>query len=87
MRRQTATVVASYDGGPAGSDPIRELDRVRLLTSAVGDGNERVPMGSTGTVVGIYAGGAAFEVEFSKPVDTLVTIEARSVLLVERSRD
>ncbi|MCJ2091326.1 DUF4926 domain-containing protein [Methylobacterium sp. J-072] len=44
-----------------------------------------VPAGTTGTVVAIYADGEAFEVEFTEPVDTLATVEADTVCLVERA--
>lgn len=73
---------------PTGADadePVRELDRVRVLRSVVGDDDRTVPAGATGTVVAIYADGAAFEVEFTEPVDTLATVDAATVCLVERA--
>ncbi|MCJ2050848.1 DUF4926 domain-containing protein [Methylobacterium sp. J-070] len=50
-----------------------------------GDDDLTVPAGATGTVVAVYADGAAFEVEFTDPIDTLATVEADTVCLVERA--
>lgn len=83
--RHPISALAGFDGGLDDGAPIRELDRVRVLEPVTGDGDEPIPAGSTGTVVGIYAQGAAFEVEFTEPVDALATIEARSLLMVERA--
>jgi hypothetical protein len=46
-----------------------------------------VPAGSIGTVVAIWAGGQAFEVEFTRPVDALATIKPDRLELVERAVD
>lgn len=83
-RRQAAPPVAARGGDPAGSAPIGELDRVRLLSAVLGDDDQCIPAGSTGTVVGIYAGGDAFEVEFTQPFDALATVDGRSVVVIER---
>lgn len=83
-RRQSAPSAAARDGAPAGDAPIRELDRVRLLSTVRGDDDQRIPEGATGTVVGIYDGGSAFEVEFALPVDALATVDGCAVVLVER---
>jgi hypothetical protein len=66
------------------TEAIRELDRVQILQAISGDDDLRVPAGATGTVVAIYAGGEAFDVEFTEPVDTLATVEATALRLVER---
>ena len=71
--------------GGLGPEPVRELDRVRILRAVLGDDAVTVPAGTTGTVVAIYADGEAFEVEFTEPVDTLATVEADTVCLVERA--
>ncbi len=73
---------------PAGAESdgrVRELDRVRVLRAVTGDDDLTVPAGATGTVVAVYADGAAFEVEFTDPIDTLATVEADTVCLVERA--
>jgi Domain of unknown function (DUF4926) len=54
--------------------PIGELDRVVLQSDLTVDGR-RLPRGSSGTVVAIWGGGEAFEVEFTKPFACLATIE------------
>lgn len=85
FRRNISPFAAGIGGGPGGEAPIRELDRVRLLATVMGDTKEKIPMGSTGTVVAVYAQGEAYEVEFATPVDTLATVDSRQVLLVERA--
>ena len=71
--------------GGLGPEPVRELDRVRVLRAVLGDDDMTVPAGTTGTVVAVYADGEAFEVEFTDPVDTLATVDADTVCLVERA--
>lgn len=58
---------------------MAELDRVTLGRDVEGDDGETVPAGATGTVVGIWAGGAAFEVEFTAPVSALATVRAEAI--------
>ena len=53
---------------------IAELDRVVLKSDVTVDGKS-LPSGSIGTVVAIWGGGEAFEVEFSEPIACLATIE------------
>ena len=50
-----------------------DLDLVRLTQPATTDEGETVPAGARGTVVGIWSGGKAYEVEFEAG---LVTVEA-----------
>lgn len=83
-RRLSAPSGPERGGDPADGPPIRELDRVRLLSAVTGDDAQPVPACATGTVVGIYAAGEAFEVEFTRPVDTLATVDGRAVTLVAR---
>lgn len=64
---------------------IQELDRVELLKDILGDDKVMLPSGSAGTVVAIWAGGAAVEVEFTWPVDALATVEADLLSKVERA--
>lgn len=59
--------------------PILELDRVTLANAVESDDGEIVPAGSTGTVVGIWAKGAAFEVEFAHPFSALATVRADAI--------
>lgn len=74
---KTLTKLTKRGAGERAS--IAELDRVTLAQEVEGDYGERVPAGSTGTVVGIWAGGAAFEVEFTQPVDALATVKAGAI--------
>lgn len=64
---------------------IEELDRIELLTDVLADDAVSVPAGSVGTVVAIWAGGAAFEVEFTRPVDALATVDAAVLRVVGRA--
>lgn len=45
-----------------------ELSVVETLRPVVTDDGAAVPAGSRGTIVAIYGGGAAYEVEFARPV-------------------
>jgi hypothetical protein len=44
-------------------------------------GHKILPRGSRGTVVGVWADGCAYEVEFMKPFHCLITIEADELKL------
>ena len=48
-----------------------DLDLVRVLTDAKTDEGEVVPSGTRGTIVGMYAEGAAYEVEFEAGLATV----------------
>ncbi|WP_091718483.1 hypothetical protein [Methylobacterium phyllostachyos] len=72
------------DRAPTGA-LFRELDRVRTLTDTVGEDGEPVPAGSTGTIVAVWNGGAAFDVEFTRPVEALAAIAPNQLALVERA--
>lgn len=88
MASRLLTVVAETSLPPvSGSEvgPVRELDRVALLADVVGDDEVNVPAGSVGTVVAVWGQGAAFEVEFTRPVDALATVEAALLKVVERA--
>ncbi|WP_204561862.1 DUF4926 domain-containing protein [Azospirillum palustre] len=54
-------------------EPIEELTRVEL-SKPVEPEDGVLPAGSVGTVVGIYRGGAAYEVEFAKPFHAVATV-------------
>ena len=70
-----------------GGAAFRQLDRVQTLADMIGEDGERVPVGSTGTVVAIWGAGAAFDVEFTRPVETLAAIEPDLLRLVEHAGD
>ena len=77
MLMRLAAVPAPVD--PAeGSVPIEgndELARVELLHDATTDAGQIVRAGSIGTVVGVWAGRRAYEVEFPGAVEGLATVE------------
>jgi hypothetical protein len=66
----------SLPGSPA---EIRELDLVKLAVPVRSDAGQDVPAGAVGTVVGIWAGGSGFEVEFSEPFEALATVRSREI--------
>lgn len=57
---------------------LTELARVRL-TSAVRDGDVAYPAGSTGTIVHVYRGGEALEIEVTTPLHGVITVGAAAV--------
>ncbi len=65
---------------PVGSRQRRafeELDDVTLVAPVhVASLDQDLPAGAHGTVVGIWQGGRAYEVEFSEPFECLVTVPA-----------
>lgn len=61
------------------STGIRELDLVTLAVPVRSDEGHDVPAGSVGTVVGIWAGGSGFEVEFLEPFEALATVRSREI--------
>jgi hypothetical protein len=60
----------------APSEALPELKMVVLLRPAETDAGVSKPSGSTGTIVGVWAGGEAYEVEFSEPEGALATVRA-----------
>ena len=65
--------------GKATPPAIEELSRVALATDLEVEGG-RLPAGSTGTVVGIYRQGAAYEIEFTQPFHVVATVRADAIL-------
>jgi hypothetical protein len=66
---------------PLKSETLPEFGKVRLLRDVVFYGT-RFPEGSTGTVVEIHDGGAAYEVEFSTPAEEVVGVRREDLLAV-----
>lgn len=60
-----------------GAAALPELSRVSLIRAA-----GCLPAGSVGTVVHVYSEGRAYEVEFTEPVRTVVTVQAADVRIV-----
>lgn len=65
--------------------PIDELDRVTLGADVASDEGEIVPAGSSGTVVGVWGAGEAYEVEFFKPFPALATVAADLISAHQRT--
>lgn len=74
--------VASHRPAPAAGvsalPGIEELSRVVLCRDVVAEGG-RLPAGAAGTVVGVYRGGATYEVEFTKPFHAVATVDAAAI--------
>ncbi|MCJ2019561.1 DUF4926 domain-containing protein [Methylobacterium sp. E-065] len=61
---------------PAAHPLFAELSVVEVLCAVETDDRMPVPAGSHGTVVTIYGGGKAYEVEFARPVIGNCTLSA-----------
>jgi hypothetical protein len=53
---------------PTGSLLFPELSLVEIVRDVQTDDGQHVPAGSRGTIVMVYDGGKAYEVEFAQPV-------------------
>ena len=63
-----------------GRHMFNELDEVALARPVyVKDVGRELPAGARGTVVGVWEGGRAYEVEFAKPFECLVTVPTESL--------
>jgi hypothetical protein len=79
-----AGVVKNAGSDPTGLTGVRrifeELDDVTLPAPVhVASLERELPAGSHGTVVGVWQGGRAYEVEFSEPFECLVTVPAEGL--------
>ena len=72
--------VSIFQFKPEVSDVFSELDEVRLLVAARTKYGETVPPGSEGTVLSVWADGAAYVVEFEAG---LATVEAEHLTAAE----
>lgn len=71
--------VLTYTLQPDEPQGFADLDGVRLTHAVVTDDGKVVAEGTEGTVVGVWAEGAAYEVEFSAG---LATVEAAHLVAV-----
>lgn len=60
----------------AESASLPELTRATLTAPAKASTGAIFAAGSVGTIVGVWKGGAAYEVEFPEPVGSLATVAA-----------
>lgn len=63
--------VFSYRLKPDTPATFADLDLVRLRSAVTTDDGDEVPAGTRGTVVAVYAEGAAYEVEFTAGLATV----------------
>jgi hypothetical protein len=61
---------------------LAELSVVTLLREVVTDVGVTVPAGTEGTIVGVWADGKAYEVEFDEPVVGNATVRADALRAV-----
>jgi hypothetical protein len=63
-----------------GPRAFNELDEVVLARAVdIRDLGKELPAGSRGTVVGVWQGGRAYEVEFAEPLACLVMVPAEGL--------
>jgi len=58
--------------------PLVELKRITLAKTVHSDEGQ-VPVGSSGTIVHVWKGGTACEVEFSKPFHAIATVKLDAI--------
>ena len=61
---------------------LAELSMVALLRDVMTDDGVTVPAGTEGTIVGIWANGEAYEVEFDEPVVGNATVRVDALRAV-----
>ncbi|TGD96134.1 DUF4926 domain-containing protein [Methylobacterium nonmethylotrophicum] len=64
---------------------LRELDDVRVLTDVTSDDGDTITAGTEGTVVAVWNGGEAYDIEFPEPLGALATVRAADLARVGRS--
>lgn len=62
---------------------LTETSRAKLASSLELLNGRELPAGSTGTIVGVWADGEAYEVEFTKPFHAVVTVTAPKLSRVD----
>lgn len=65
-----------------GGSRFRDLDSVLVTIPVTTDDGDAIPTGTEGTIVGIWRGGAAYEVEFAQPPGALATVAAGDLVPV-----
>lgn len=74
-----------YTTAPGGPEPIEELSVVALTRDIPLGHTGCLPEGSSGAVVFVHNHGEAYEVEFTDPVELVVTLAAHDIRLVEEA--
>jgi hypothetical protein len=62
------------DARPPSVEKLREHGRVRLLQEMKSNDGRLLPSDACGTIIHIYRGAAAMEVEFTHPFGAIVTL-------------
>jgi hypothetical protein len=83
LRRATSKTHSPPD---APIRPFPEHSMVALLLSVELEDGRLLPPKAEGAVVGIWADGAAYEVEFAKPFHAIVTVPATKLRQAERGQ-
>ena len=79
-RRRSHTTSSNAEDAAHSRHMFDELDDVTLAAPVhVASLGRDLPAGAHGTVVGVWQGGRAYEVEFSEPFECLVTIPAEGL--------
>lgn len=76
------TRIVSEQRFPFDLSSLDELDRVRTKVELRAE-EGLLPIGSEGTIVHRYLNGQAFEVEFAKPVQALVTLRPEEIVRID----
>ncbi|WP_345822932.1 DUF4926 domain-containing protein (plasmid) [Methylobacterium fujisawaense] len=75
--------VYQYSADAPGAE-FRELDDVRVLIDVTTMDGDTIAAGTEGTVVAVWKGGAAYEIEFPEPMGALATVKAGNVELTRQ---
>ena len=70
---------------PAPRPPLPEHSVVKLASKLTLDDGRILPSGAKGAIVGIWADGAAYEVEFSEPFHAVVTVSGPNLSLARKA--
>jgi hypothetical protein len=79
MKHYLATNAVDPTVAEVASERFQELDVVVLREPFAVSGDASLPRGATGTVVGVWGGGQAYEVEFTEPVAALATLRPSQI--------
>ena len=70
----------AFGTGAARQASLAELAPVRLLHGVLTDNGVEVPEGAEGTVVGVWSKGAAYEVEFTAGLATVMADQLEAAM-------
>ncbi len=79
MNRSARAYLVDLSAAPR----FETLALVRLRRSVVTDEGADVPVGTLGTIVAVWAAGAAYEVEFAAPYEGSATVDVEDLEAVQ----